>query len=48
MPGFNPSSLLISYVILSKMLNFSVPRFPHLYNGPNNSTPPLKVYVKMK
>ena len=29
-PGFNPSSLLTSYVTLGKMLNLSVPQFPHL------------------
>ena len=29
--------LLISWVTLSKLLNQSVPQFPHLQNGNNNS-----------
>ena len=36
--GLETCTLLTSCVILNKLLNFSEPQFPYLYNGNNNKT----------
>ena len=49
LPWFKASlCYLLSWVTLGKLLSLSVPQFPHLESGHNNSTYPTRLLVNIK